>query len=74
MRSTYPCPGERQSESFQLLKGLIGREYRFPNKDEAHDFFTRIIGFYKNFNYAAPDSPDCQRYRGEIEELAEKYN
>jgi V/A-type H+-transporting ATPase subunit A len=65
---------ERQLESFQLLKGLIGREYRFPDKDEARDFFTRITGLYKNFNYAAPDSPDYQRYQGEIEELAEKYS
>jgi V/A-type H+-transporting ATPase subunit A len=67
-------PRERQSESFQFLKGLIGREYQFPNKDEARDFFTRITGLYKNFNYAAPDFPDYQRYRGEIEELAEKYS
>jgi V/A-type H+-transporting ATPase subunit A len=67
-------PRERQSESFQLLKGLIGREYRFPDKDEARDFFTRITGLYKNFNYAAPDSPDHQRYRQEIEEMAEKYS
>jgi V/A-type H+-transporting ATPase subunit A len=65
---------ERQLESFQLLKGLIQREYRFRDKDGAREFFTRITGLYKNFNYSAQDSPEYGRYRGEIEELAGQYS
>ena len=67
-------PLERQQESFQILKGLIQREYRFGDKDEAREFFTRLTGLYKNFNYAVPESPEYQRYNQEIEELAAKYS
>ncbi|MBW2123398.1 MAG: V-type ATP synthase subunit A, partial [Deltaproteobacteria bacterium] len=31
-------PRKRQTESFELLKGLVEREYRFTDKDEARDF------------------------------------
>jgi len=65
---------ERQLESFQLLKGLIDREYQFGDKDEARDFFTRITGAYKNLNYSPEESPDYQRYRQEILEQADKHS
>jgi V/A-type H+-transporting ATPase subunit A len=65
---------ERQLESFQLLKGLIDREYRFSDKDEARDFFTRITGAYKNLNYSPEGSQDYERYRQEIVELADKHS
>ena len=61
---------ERQQKSFQLLIKLIEAEYRFKDKDEARDFFTRITGAYKNLNYSPEDSPDYERYRQEIEESA----
>ena len=64
---------ERQQKSFQLLKGLITAEYRFKDKDEARDYFTRITGAYKNLNYSPEESADYERYRQEIEELAAKY-
>ena len=67
-------PRERQLESFMLLKGLIQREYRFTDKDEAREFFTRVTGLYKNFNYSPQDSPEYGRYRQEIEDLAAKYS
>ncbi|MEW6356719.1 MAG: V-type ATP synthase subunit A [Planctomycetota bacterium] len=67
-------PIERQAESFHLLKGLIQQEYRFKDKNECHDFFTRLTGLYKNFNYSPPESPEHKRYRQEIEELAKKYS
>ena len=65
-------PLERQQESFELLKGLINREYSFKDKDEARDFFTRVTGLYKNWNFAARDSEEFGKYKREIEELAEK--
>jgi V/A-type H+-transporting ATPase subunit A len=63
-------PRERQAESFALVKELIDTEYDFKDRDGAREFFTRITGLYKNWNYAAPDSPDHQRYREEIRALA----
>ena len=66
-------PRERQQESFAFLKGLINRKYRFQDKDQARDFFTRITGLYKNLNYSRPDSPDYARYVKEITELADQH-
>jgi V/A-type H+-transporting ATPase subunit A len=65
---------ERQQESFQILKGLIQRDYRFSDKEEARDFFTGLTGLYKNFNYAGPETPDYKKYEQEIEELAAKHS
>ncbi len=61
---------ERQQESFQLLKGLIEASYRFKDKDEARDFFTRITGSYKNLNYSPEGSANYRTYQQEIEKLA----
>jgi V/A-type H+-transporting ATPase subunit A len=61
---------ERQKESFLFLKGLIDREYRFRDKDQIRDYFTRVTGLYRNLNYTRPDSPEYRRYLQEIEQLA----
>ncbi len=66
-------PRERQMESFTLLKGLIDSEFEFQGKEEARTFFTRLTNLYKNWNYSAPDSPDFNRYRQEIIDLADQY-
>lgn len=63
-------PLDRQQESFRLLVRLIAMDYTFHDKDEARDFFTRLVGLYKNFNYSPAGSPDYKRYRQEIEALA----
>ena len=65
---------ERQQKSFHLLKGLIEKDYRFKDKDEARDFFTRITGAYKNLNYSPENSQDYERYRQEIEGLVTEYS
>lgn len=67
-------PRERQVESFQLLKGLVQGDYRFKDKDEARDFFTRIASLYKNFNYCPGDSSGYARYGREIKDLAAQYS
>jgi V/A-type H+-transporting ATPase subunit A len=64
---------ERQLESFQLLKSIIEREYKFEDKDATRDFFTRLTGLYKNYNYSAPDSKEYKGYMKQIEELVAKY-
>jgi V/A-type H+-transporting ATPase subunit A len=35
------------------------------------DYFTRLTGLFKNFNYAASDSPEYQRLLQEIDALSE---
>ena len=67
-------PLERQLESFRLLKSLIERDYRFADPNQARDFFTRLTGLYKNWNYSRSDSADYRRYRQEIDELAAQFS
>jgi V/A-type H+-transporting ATPase subunit A len=61
---------ERQRESFNMLKRLIEANYRFKDKDNARDFFTRITGAYKNLNYSPEHSAEYKNYHLEIEKLA----
>lgn len=66
-------PRERQLASFRLLKKLITSEFKFKDKNDARDFFTKITDLYKNWNYSCVDSPDYEQYFGNIEQLAEQY-
>jgi V/A-type H+/Na+-transporting ATPase subunit A len=63
------APPERQKEAFALVHGLVQRDYPFADKGEAHRFFTRLIGSFKNLNYAPRNSPEYGRYLAEVEEL-----
>jgi V/A-type H+-transporting ATPase subunit A len=65
-------PRERQLESLRLLKSLIERDYGFENRDEAREFFTQVIGLYKNWNYSPQGSPEYVKYKTEIERAAMK--
>ena len=45
--------------------------YAFDDKAAVRDYFTRLTGLFKNFNYAASDSPEYQRLLQDIDALAE---
>ena len=64
-------PTERQKHSFELLKSLVDASYDFADKDQAREFFTRLTGLYKNWNYAAPDTPDYEGYQSQIKQLVD---
>jgi V/A-type H+-transporting ATPase subunit A len=66
-------PRERQLASFGVLKKLVAADFKFPDKNAARDFFTKLTGLYKNWNYSRPDSPDYDRYARDIEQLAAQY-
>ena len=55
------------------MKDIIDREYKFEDKDETRDFFTRLTGLYKNYNYSAPDSKEYKDYIKQIEDLVAKH-
>jgi V/A-type H+-transporting ATPase subunit A len=59
----------RQKQMFLLCKRLIDREYRFKDKTQVREFFTRLTGLFKNLNYSQTDTPDFNRYLQQIEEL-----
>lgn len=64
---------ERQQESFALMKKLIVQDYEFKDKDECQEFFTKITGLFKNFNYSPIDAPAYKNYKQEITTLSDKY-
>ena len=64
---------ERQKESFYFLKDIIEREYRFEGKNQAREFFTRLTGLYKNYNYSVAGSDEMRRFKDLIIELMVQY-
>ncbi len=66
-------PPDRQKEMFLLCKRLIDREYRFKDKEQVRDYFTRLTGLFKNLNYSPSDSDDYRRYIKQIEKLERAY-
>jgi V/A-type H+-transporting ATPase subunit A len=64
-------PLERQERSFELAKGIIEADYAIDDRDEARDFFTRLISLYKNLNYSPDDTAEYDRYLREIRELVD---
>ncbi|MFP4247128.1 MAG: V-type ATP synthase subunit A [Halochromatium sp.] len=65
-------PIERQQMAFERVHELVHRDYAFANKEAAREFFIKLTGLFKNFNYAAPESPDYQRLLSEIGALADQ--
>jgi V/A-type H+-transporting ATPase subunit A len=62
-------PQERQRDTFELVRGLIQRDYPFKDKEEARKFFTELTRLLKNLNYASRDSTEYVAYRAQIDEL-----
>jgi V/A-type H+-transporting ATPase subunit A len=62
-------PLERQQRSFELVKEIIEADYAIEERDEARDFFTRLINQYRNLNYSPHDSAEYDRYVKEIRRL-----
>ena len=63
-------PLERQKLTFGKVYGLVTRDYGFADKAAARDYFTRLTGLFKNFNYAAEGAPDYGELLRQIDELA----
>jgi V/A-type H+-transporting ATPase subunit A len=66
------APLSRQKSSFKTIYQLTTRDYYFVDKNAARDYFTRLTGLFKNYNYAASDSPEHDKYLKEIAALAAK--
>jgi V/A-type H+-transporting ATPase subunit A len=65
------APIERQKLTFGKVYDLVTRGYDFADKAAARDYFTRLTGLFKNFNYAAKETPEYDRYLNQIDELAD---
>ena len=62
---------DRQRLAFTRVHALVSRDYAFADKAAVRDYFTRLTGLFKNFNYAAADSPEYQRLLQDIDALSE---
>lgn len=65
-------PIDRQQFTFTKVYDLVTRSYNFTTKDEVRDYFIRLTGLFRNFNYAAENSPDYGRLISSIDKLAEQ--
>ncbi len=63
-------PLERQRVAFARVYGLVTRDYAFADKAAVREYFTRLTGLFKNFNYAETESPEYRRLLQEIDALA----
>ncbi|MDJ0949607.1 MAG: V-type ATP synthase subunit A [Alphaproteobacteria bacterium] len=63
-------PLDRQKMTFNKVYELVTRGYGFKDKQTARDYFTKLTGLFKNFNYAAPESPDYESLWKQIDDLA----
>ncbi len=62
---------ERQKLSFNKVYGLVKRSYAFEDKDVARNYFVKLTGLFKNFNYAAPKTPEYNNLLKQIDELSD---
>ncbi len=60
---------ERQRDLFERVHRICTHAHGFADKDAARQHFTRLTGLFKNYNYAAPGSPDAERLLKEIDAL-----
>lgn len=65
-------PIDRQMFAFTKVYDLVTRSYNFTTKEQVRDYFTRLTGLFRNFNYAAVNSPDYGRLVSSIDKLAEQ--
>lgn len=65
------APLKRQKLTFDKVYDLVSRSYAFGDKAAVRDYFTRLTGLFKNFNYAAEGSPDYDDLLKQIDALAD---
>jgi V/A-type H+-transporting ATPase subunit A len=56
--------------AFARVHELVSRDYAFADKAAVRDYFTRLTGLFRNFNYAETGSPEYKRLLHEIDALA----
>ena len=62
-------PLERQRVAFASVHAAMTRDYAFTDKAAVREYFTRLTGLFKNFNYAEAESPEYRRLLHEIDAL-----
>jgi V/A-type H+-transporting ATPase subunit A len=63
-------PLERQRVAFAEVHALVTRDYAFTDKAAVREYFTRLTGLFRNFNYAETGSPEYKRLLRDIDAVA----
>ncbi|MFT4938389.1 MAG: V/A-type H+-transporting ATPase subunit A [Paraglaciecola sp.] len=61
---------ERQKLSFNKVYELVTRSYAFTDKEVAREYFVRLTGLFKNFNYSPSRAPEYYHLLKQIDELS----
>ncbi|MEA1938932.1 MAG: V-type ATP synthase subunit A [Pseudomonadota bacterium] len=62
-------PLERQRAMLLLIERIVEKEFAFADKEKARETFTRLMGLFKNLNYAASSSQEYRTYLSQIEAM-----
>lgn len=62
-------PMDRQKLVLDRVWAVVEHQPSFEDKTAVRHHYNRLMGLFKNFHYAAPDSPDYQRLLGEIDAM-----
>ena len=64
---------DRQRETFALVQRFTDREYRFQDKEQARDYFTRLTNLFKNLNYSEYCEEQYRSFLAQIEKMSNEY-
>lgn len=64
-------PIKRQRDSFRKIIDLVSADYRFADRDDAREYFTRLTGLFRNLNYARPEAPEYAELLAKIDRLCQ---
>ena len=60
-------PLSRQQDMFVLIADCVTETKKFPDKERARDYFSKLTNLFKNLNYEPVGSHDYHQFRREIE-------
>lgn len=63
---------DRQKQSFNKVYELVTRNYAFNDKEMARSYFVKLIGLFKNFNYAPANTPEYDNLLKQIGKLSDQ--
>lgn len=65
------APLDRQKLAFEKLHGILTRSYSFETKADARTYFTELTRLWKNFHFAAPNTPEFDTLLETIDNMSQ---
>jgi V/A-type H+-transporting ATPase subunit A len=64
---------DRQKETFALVRRFTDRNFRFEDKEQARDYFTRLTNLFKNLNYSEYGEEQYLSFLAQIEKMSDQH-